>query len=183
MLPPTPAAPVRELAWSPLGIVAAAPVPVPVVAAPVMQGLSPPRARPARVVAHARVEHRRAIRHTHGSTTVIATAVASTSVVLVQRTIVHTTAARGPHAGAAAPRTVAPRERQPPQAPLPPSGPGGPAAAGTAGASGHGGGASLLTAAAVAALALVALALLSSLVPASLPVRRRLSDDRQPRPG
>jgi hypothetical protein len=47
----------------------------------------------------------------------------------------------------------------------------------------NGGGASLLTAAALAGLVLVALALLSSFVPTSLPARRRLSDDRQARPG
>jgi hypothetical protein len=126
-------------------------------------------------------EHRRVVRHTGHSTTVFAETSVSTRVVIVQRRVTARTSSRP--ATRSAPRTAAPPERQPPQAPLAPSGPGGPAAGGTAGAAGHGGGSGTLTASVVGGLALVALTLLSSLVPASLPVRRRLSDDRQARPG
>jgi hypothetical protein len=104
---------------------------------------------------------------------------ASTHVVVVQRSVTRPAPRRAAHG---APQTAAPPQRHVPRPPLAPSGPDGPAA-GSAGSSPHGGGASVLTAAAVAALALVALPLLSSLVPLSLPVRRRLSDDRQARPG
>ncbi len=67
-----------------------------------------------------------------------------------------------------------------PRAPLLPSSP---AAAGAPGASGHGGGGSVLTVSLIGGLTFLAFALLSSTLPAALPGRRRLSDDRRARPG
>ena len=84
-------------------------------------------------------------------------------------------AATAPASGAASPSL--------PSAPRAPFAPSSPAAAGTAGSSGHGGGASVLTVSLTGALTFLAFALLSSILPATPPGRRRLSDDRRARPG
>ena len=70
-----------------------------------------------------------------------------------------------------------------PTLPPAPLGPSSPMAAGTFGSSGHSGGASALTVAPAGALTFLAFALLSSILPITLPGRRRLSDDRHARPG
>ncbi len=82
--------------------------------------------------------------------------------------------ARAPRARARVPLPSVPR------APFLPSSP---AAAATFGSSAHGGGASALTVSLTGALTFLIFALLSSILPTTLPGRRRLSDDRHARPG
>jgi hypothetical protein len=77
----------------------------------------------------------------------------------------------------------APSKAPLPTAPRTPGDPFGPAAGSTSGAAGHGSGGSVLTVSLIAALGLTVFALLSGIVPAILPGRRRLNDDPRTRPG
>jgi hypothetical protein len=103
---------------------------------------------------------------------------ASSHVVIIQRTT-QTKRPRRSSPGAGTSTSRAPL----PAAPFPPSTPYGPAAGSTSGAAGHGSGGSVLTVSLITALALTVFALLSSIVPAILPGRRRLNDDPRARPG
>ena len=105
---------------------------------------------------------------------------AFTRVVVEQRsTPVHARAARAKATAHGSGAALPPIPEQP-RAPFAPSSP---AAAGAFGSSGHGGGASVLTVSLTGALTFLTFALLSSILPATLPGRRRLSDDRRARPG
>jgi hypothetical protein len=123
------------------------------------------------------VRHRRL--HSDARTVVLAESHAYTRVV-IRQSVTTRSSSTPAHKSAAA---AGPPARGKAPGPRAPSAPSGPAAAGAVGAAAHDGGSSLLTAAIVAGLVLLALALLSTIVPVSLPIRRRLSDDRQARPG
>lgn len=128
--------------------------------------------------------HRSVVRRKRGSSSRSVVRVethTSTRVVLVQRSSSARSSrpAAKPHAGAGNGRPARPASR----VPFAPFAPSGPAAAGTVGGAAHDGGSGVLTAAIVGALAFLAIALLSVIAPASLSVRRRLSDDRRARPG
>jgi hypothetical protein len=84
---------------------------------------------------------------------------------------------------AKAPRPTRSSSQPLPSVPRAPFLPSSPAAAGTFGSSAHGGGASALTVSLTGALTFLVFVLLSSILPTTLPGRRRLSDDRHARPG
>jgi hypothetical protein len=139
--------------------------------------------QPARVVR--RSVHVRAKAVVRARTAVLGAAIVHASVRAYSRVVVvqrsNSVAPRHGKAAAATPPSTA--KAPPPSAPRTPTDPFGPAAGSTSGAAGHGSGGSVLTVSLITALALIALALLSGVIPAILPGRRRLNDDPRTRPG
>jgi hypothetical protein len=106
------------------------------------------------------------------------------SLAFTQVVVAHSSRARPQPAKAQRPTRPTRSSSQPlPSVPRAPFLPSSPAAAGTFGSSAHGGGASALTVSLTGALTFLVFVLLSSILPTTLPGRRRLSDDRHARPG
>ena len=95
--------------------------------------------------------------------------------------VAHSSRARSHPTQAAHPATTSSRPL--PFVPRAPFLPSSPAAAGAFGSAAHGGGASVLTVSLTGALTFLVFVLLSTILPTTLPGRRRLSDDRHARPG